>query len=260
MSNSQEVLALIPARGGSKSIPRKNIRLVSGKPLIYYSIRDAIACPGISRVIVTTDDCEIAKIARYYGAETPFIRPKSISGDFSLDIEFHTHALNWLIDNEGYKPDLVMNLRPTNPVRNIETLQKSIDLINSNDKADSVRSVRLSELSPYKMWTIDDSTELIKPVCGSHADELYNMPRQKLPMTFWQDGYVDVARTTTVLEKKSTTGDIIMPLIINEDSVDIDYEESIFGAEILLNGGSMVEANMAMNKFRSSNKFKRHPS
>src|SRR5687768_2663157 len=115
-----DVLALIPARGGSKRIPRKNIHLVAGKPMIAYSIEQALQTPEITRVIVSTDDEEIAAIARSWGAEVPFLRPAEISQDLSTDLEVFTHALFWLAEHENYHPAICVHLRPTHPVRRIE--------------------------------------------------------------------------------------------------------------------------------------------
>jgi len=118
LESTMRILALIPARGGSKSVPKKNIRQVGGKPLLAYSIGHGLEAKRIDRVIVSTDSEEIAEIARFYGAEAPFIRPPELAQDYSLDIDFYRHALEWLREHEGYVPDAVINLRPTTPVRN----------------------------------------------------------------------------------------------------------------------------------------------
>src|SRR5512136_3026677 len=114
-----EVLALIPARGGSKSIPRKNIRLFAGRPLIAYSIAAGLAAETVTRLIVSTDDEEIAQIARKYGAETPFLRPTEISQDNTPDLPVFQHTLTWLADQEAYAPEIVVQLRPTSPFRRV---------------------------------------------------------------------------------------------------------------------------------------------
>src|SRR5680860_643299 len=115
-----EVLALIPARSGSKSVPGKNLRRLLGRPLISYSIEHALSCRRITRTLVTTDSEEIARVAKDHGAEAPFLRPPEISGDLALDVEFHRHALEWLREKEGYEPRFIVNLRPTHPVRQPE--------------------------------------------------------------------------------------------------------------------------------------------
>ena len=156
MAGSPEILALIPARGGSKSVPRKNIRTVGGRPLIAWSIEQAKRSRRINRIVVTTDDQEIAEIARKWGAETPFMRPAELAGDRSTDIEHHEHALRTLAAAEGYRPEAVVNLRPTMPVRRIATIDRAIDALVARPDVDSVRSVSLAEQTPYKMWRIGD--------------------------------------------------------------------------------------------------------
>jgi CMP-N,N'-diacetyllegionaminic acid synthase len=233
-SGEGHVLALIPARGGSKSIPRKNLRLIAGKPLVAYSIQHALGASRVDRVIVSTDDPEIAETAMQYGAEVPFLRPKEISGDFAVDVDFHRHALEWLQQNEDYVPFMVVNLRPTHPLRRCETIDSAIEVFASNPEADSLRSIRLSNLSPYKMWRIGVNNRLIPVVSLQGMREPYNSPRQLLPLAYWQDGYVDITRPSVVMKKNSTTGDEIIPFIIDEPCVEIDYEDEIAAAERLL--------------------------
>src|SRR5512143_240464 len=112
-----EVLAIIPARGGSKGIPRKNIRMFAGHPLIAYSIEAGLSARSVTRVIVSTDDEEIASVARQFGAETPFLRPAEFAQDNSVDLPLFQHALKWLDEHEGYHPQVVLQLRPTSPLR-----------------------------------------------------------------------------------------------------------------------------------------------
>jgi CMP-N,N'-diacetyllegionaminic acid synthase len=229
-----EVLALIPARGGSKSVPRKNIIMLHGKPMIAWAIEHALQAKHVSRVIVTTDDDEIAEIAREYGAEVPFKRPSALALDHSLDLEFHRHAIEWLRDNEGYLPDMVMNLRPTPPSRQPGVLDRAIEAFAMHPNADSLRSVHLAEQSPFKMWKIDECG-LMQPIVPTVGDdEPYNQPRQNLPPVYWQDGYVDITRPKVVLSKNSTSGRVILPFIITEPAADIDYPDEISKVEAQL--------------------------
>lgn len=229
-----EVLALIPARGGSKSVPRKNLLPLGGKPLIAHTIGHALAAKLITRTIVTTDDEEIAEVARRHGAETPFRRPAEFADDLSTDVEFFRHALLWLAENEGYRPDLVVNLRPPHPVRKPATIDRAIRLFAAHPEADSLRSVRLAEQTPYKMWRIGEDGALLPVATLPGVDEPYNAPRQVLPLVYWQDGYVDITRPATVLEQHSTTGRRIVPFIVAEEAVDIDYPDEIPAAERLV--------------------------
>ncbi len=234
MAALPEVLALIPARGGSKSVPRKNVRTVGGRPLIAWSIEQARRSSRINRIVVTTDDQEIAEVARRWGAETPFMRPAELAGDRSTDIQYHEHALRALAAAENYRPAVIVNLRPTMPVRRIATIDRAIDALIARPDIDSVRSVSLAEQTPYKMWRIgvDGLMEPIASLAG--VAEPYNQPRQDLPPVYWQDGYVDVVWARVVLEQRSTTGRRILPFVIDEPNQDIDYEDSIDEAERLL--------------------------
>ncbi|MBU6176802.1 MAG: acylneuraminate cytidylyltransferase family protein [Bacteroidetes bacterium] len=221
------VLALIPARGGSKSVPRKNLLNLAGKPMIAWSIENALAAKHISRIIVTTDDYEIAAVAKEFGAEVPFLRPPELAGDLSTDIDYHRHAIEWLYQNEDYIPDMVVNLRPTPPARNPKVIDRAVEIFASHPEADSLRSVHLSKQSPFKMWTISE-IGWMQPVAPlPDFREPYNQPRQCLPLVYWQDGYIDITRPSVILNKNSTTGDKILPFIIEEIATDIDYPDEI---------------------------------
>ena len=149
-----ETLALIPARGGSKSIPRKNIIDFAGFPLISYSIAAGLAAETVTRVIVSTDDDEIAEISRRYGAETPFVRPAELSQDNTPDLPVFRHALEWLAENEDYRPDIVVQLRPTSPFRRVRHIDDAVYRLIGRPDADAVRTVCLPFQNPFKMWRI----------------------------------------------------------------------------------------------------------
>jgi N-acylneuraminate cytidylyltransferase len=229
-----EVLALIPARSGSKAVPGKNLRELLGRPLIAYSIEHGLQCRLVTRVIVTTDSAKIAEVAQTYGAEVPFLRPIEFAGDLSCDIDFHRHALEWLQEHEGYKPRFVVNLRPTHPVRRPETIARAIEAFAAAPEADSLRSMRLAMQTPYKMWRIGDNGFATPVATLEGMAEPHNMPRQVLPMVYWQDCYVDITRPEVILEKGSTTGHLILPFLIDEETVDIDREDEVSVAERLL--------------------------
>ncbi len=229
-----EVLALIPARGGSKSVPGKNLRALLGKPLLAYSIEHALQCPLIDRVIVTTDSAEIAAVARAHGAEAPFLRPAEISTDHSLDVEFHHHALEWLRDMKGIvlASWSICGL----PIRcaarrRLPARSRPSPLLRTRN---SLRSVRAADKSPFKMWRIDEQGYAVPVARLEKFGEPYNMPRQLLPVVYWQDCYVDITRPEVVFEQKSTTGQLILPFLIEEECVDIDYEDELVLAERLL--------------------------
>ena len=231
-----EVLALIPARGGSKGLPNKNILPLGGHPLIAWSIAAAKATPGIGRVVVSTDSPEIARISREYGAETPFLRPADLAGDFTTDLETFVHALNWLDSEEGYNPDLVFQLRPTSPIRFLGEMQTCLRLLREHPEAQSVRTVTPSPVTPYKMWLVDGPDQPMRPLLSVPGmAEPYNMPRQKLPATWWQTGTYDLIRTEVIRKQGSMSGSCILPVCIeNHLAIDIDDLNSFNRAEALI--------------------------
>ncbi len=235
-----EVLALIPARGGSKSIPRKNIRPFAGHPLIAYSIAAGLAARTVNRVVVSTDDDEIAALARRYGAETPFLRPADLANDDTPDLPVFQHALTWLEEHEGYRPEIVVQLRPTSPLRRTDHIDQAVLRLVARPEADAVRTVCVPFQNPFKMWRIDTDGFMLPVLAVPGAAEPYNLPRQALPEVFWQTGYVDAAWTDTILTKNSMTGERILPLVISpEDWVDIDSPDDWQRAERLLLEGAV---------------------
>jgi N-acylneuraminate cytidylyltransferase len=237
-----EVLALIPARGGSKSIPRKNIIELAGYPLIAYSIAAGLAAETVQRVIVSTDDEEIADVARCYGAETPFMRPASYAEDQTPDLPVFQHALRWLAEEEDYHPDIVVQLRPTSPFRRVRHVDDAVYRLIGRPDADAVRTVCIPFQNPFKMWQIGPDG-LMKPL-GIHLGvpvEPYNQPRQALPEVYWQTGYVDAAWSDTILTKNSMTGDAILPLIMDPSEwVDIDSPDDWRRAARLIESGEIT--------------------
>ncbi|HVN56295.1 MAG TPA: HAD hydrolase family protein [Anaerolineaceae bacterium] len=225
------VLAVIPARGGSKGIPRKNLRGFLGHPLIAYSIAAARQAQSVTRVIVSTDDEEISAVAREYGAETPFLRPAEFAQDQTTDLPVFVHALTWLQEHEGYCPEIVVQLRPTSPVRPRDLVDRAVALLRENPEADSVRGVVPAGQNPYKMWLIED--RVMRPLLSVEGiAEPYNAPRQNLPPVYWQTGHIDAIRPRTILEQGSMSGTVILPLMIDPRyTVDIDKLADLERAE-----------------------------
>ena len=240
MVAESEVLALIPARGGSKSIPRKNIRLLAGHPLIAYSIAAGLAAETVDRVIVSTEDEEIARVAREFGAETPFVRPPTLAMDNTPDLPVFEHALAWLDENEGYQPQIVVQLRPTSPFRRTWHIDQAVLRLIEHPEADAVRTVCIPFQNPFKMWKIA-SDGFLQPLIDIGVPEAYNLPRQVLPEVYWQTGYVDAVWADTILTKRSMTGEAILPLLINaEEWIDIDSPDDWRRAERLLESGEIT--------------------
>lgn len=242
-----EVLAVIPARGGSKSIPRKNILPLAGHPLIAYSIAAGLAAESVDRVIVTTDDTEISEIAMQYGAQVPFIRPAELAADDTPDLPVFIHVLETLNQLEGYHPDLVVQLRPTSPFRRLWHIDQAVYSLLEHPEADSVRTVCEPFQNPFKMWQINP-VGYMQPLMDSKYPEAYNMPRQALPKVYWQTGYVDVAWSDTILKKHSMTGDLILPLIIDpKEWIDIDSNDDWRHAERLIESGEISLDDLGFN-------------
>jgi N-acylneuraminate cytidylyltransferase len=222
MVKPPEVLAIVQARGGSKGLPRKNLRLLRGHPLLAYSIASALAARSITRVIMSTDDEEIAEVAQQYGAGVPFMRPAELAADDTPDFPLFEHAIQWLAGHEDYRPEIVVQLRPTTPLRPRGLLDESVRILCQHPTADCVRGVTIPKQTPYKMWR-DGQDGAILPLMETSFPEPYNMPRQKLPMAYWQTGHVDAIRTATITHKHSLTGRHVRPILIDGNyCVDID--------------------------------------
>lgn len=237
-----KILAIIPARGGSKGLPGKNIRDLLGHPLIAYSILAAKQVSQISRVIVSTDDIEISQISKKYGAEIPIMRPSEFAQDLSTDFDVFFHMIKWLEENENYVPDFVVHLRPTSPIRSIDHISESINKLVNTD-FDSLRIVTEAPITPYKMWTINNFDEPMIPLIQQNEIlEPYNQARQKLPVKYWQIGYLDVIRTETILNKKSMSGNKILPYIVDQKyAVDIDNINDFIQAEEFIKNNDCVK-------------------
>lgn len=219
-----EVLAIIPARGGSKGIPRKNIRDFAGYPLIAWSIAAGLKSELVTRVIVSTDDEEIAAVARAWGAETPFLRPAEFAQDKTTDLPVFEHALKWLAENENYHPDVVVQLRPTSPIRPVGLVDDAVRILLQHADADSVRGVVPAGQNPHKMWRlpVGENGPMTNLLAVEGIEEPYNAPRQILPDVYWQTGHIDAIRPAAILNG-SMSGKTVYPILIDPDfTVDID--------------------------------------
>ena len=222
-----KTLVVIPARIGSKSVPKKNIKLLKNKPLINYTIEYALNSNLPDKIVVSTDSEEIANIARKAGAEVPFIRPKELAEDNVRDFPVAYHAITTIekISSENY--DYLVWLRPTSPFRPKNLIERCIEILNNNPDATSVRAVTPSSEHPYRQWTKDG-----RFIVGFDAkEEVYNWPRQELPQMYFQTGDIEVIRRETILSG-SISGNKVMPVLIdNEEYLDIDNESDWKKAE-----------------------------
>ena len=217
----RNIIAIIPARGGSKSIPLKNIYPILGKPLIAYTIEAAKKSKLITRVIVSTDHEKIASISKKFGAEVPFRRPAELSGDKVTDLPVFQHAISWLEKEENYRPDIIVHLWATSPLKRPADLDQAIQLLIDNPGADSVLSVIDAPETPFKMWRSDKS-KYLKPILEKDYKNFYrthpepfSLPRQVLPKVLMQTGYICVAPYKTIMKKNSMRGKKILPFHFN---------------------------------------------
>lgn len=230
MTSSPTVIALIPARGGSKGVLRKNLAEMGGRLLIEWSIDAALSSPVVDRVVVSTDDDEIAAVARATGAEVPFMRPADLAADDTPDLPVFQHAVAELGDLPP--DDVLVHLRPTSPIRPPGLIDDAVAAFVSAPDADSLRSVSPVGKSPFKMWVVAGGA--LQPLLGTWEDELFNQPRQVLPPVFQHDGVIDVLRVATVTEG-SMSGRVVLPYFTPDGvAVDIDSARDLDVAEQLL--------------------------
>jgi CMP-N,N'-diacetyllegionaminic acid synthase len=235
------MIAIIPARSGSKGVPGKNIKLLGGIPLFAYSIIAAKMMPSVSRVIVSTDSEEYAQIAKDYGAEVPFLRPNEISGDKSTDFDLFLHAINWFKENESLIPDYILHLRPTTPLRNPQIMEDAVKLfIENKNLASSLRSGHTAPESPYK-WFLKNDDNYFKGLRDDLTPEKVNLPRQSFPSVYIPDGYIDILKSSVILTTGTLHGDKMLvfesPFCVEVDTKDdfqyLEFQIQKEGSSIL---------------------------
>jgi CMP-N-acetylneuraminic acid synthetase len=227
-----KILSIIPARSGSKGVPKKNIKLLGSTPLIGYSIKSAKKSRYINKIIVSTDCNEIADVAKQFGIDIPFLRPKKFARDKSLDIDYIKHTLKVLKKKQNYTPDLIVLLRPTTPLRQIQYIDDAIKIMLKNKKATSLRSAHEVSESPFKWFTIKDN--LYHPICDSVSLEETNTPRQLFKKVYIPNGYVDIIKLETIKKYKSLYGDKILSFI-TPNGYEIDTIEDFEYLEYKIN-------------------------
>jgi CMP-N-acetylneuraminic acid synthetase len=227
--SDKKILAIIPARGGSKGLPRKNIKPLLGKPLIAWTVEQAKNSKYIDKVVVSTDDEEIAEISKKYGAEVPFLRPKELARDDSPTIDAIIHAINWF-EERGEFFDILILLQPTSPLRTTEDIDNAIELFLNNKDALSLISVKENEHPPF--WSLEIENKFLKPLFG---EEYFKKRRQELPKSYMPNGaifisYVDILKKYKTFYTPKTIAYIMPP----ERSIDIDNEFDFLLAEFIL--------------------------
>jgi len=225
-----ETIGLITARGGSKSIPQKNIKMLAGKPLIAWTIEAAQESKGLSRVIVSTDDEKIAEVARQWGAEVPFIRPAELALDDSSSISVVLHAINWMEESEGFSPDYVMLLQPTSPLRTAEDIDQSIELARKK-RAVAVVSVCEAVHHPYDCKRVLGDETLADFI----STDIVYLRRQDLPPAYALNGAIYLCQRMSLLREQTFYPEGTIAYIMPPDrSLDIDTMWDWHLAELII--------------------------
>ena len=241
-----DVIAIIPARGGSKGVPHKNIIELNGHPLLAYSIA-AAKLAGVERVLISTDSEEYAEIAKHYGAEVPFLRPDELSNDQSTDYDFMRHAMEWVRANEGIEPEYWLHIRPTTPLRDPIVLKQAIKTIKNDPNATSVRSGHEAPESPFK-WLMKDEKGYFIGLRKDLTSEKVNLPRQSFPHVYVPNGYIDIARISHVLKSKTLHGNRM--IVFETPPIDeIDTKEDLEYVKFKIKNNSSL-----LTEFFSNNK------
>jgi CMP-N-acetylneuraminic acid synthetase len=206
------IVALIPARAGSKRVPDKNIRFLAGHPVIAYTIAAALESGVFADVIVSTDSEKYAEIARYYGAEVPSLRPPEISGDVSPDIEWLEYTLKRL-QEDNRKYDCFSILRPTSPFRLPETIQRAWQAFLAEEGVDSLRAVEKCQQHPGKMWVVRGNRMMPLLPLSPPEQPWHSSQYQTLPEVYIQNASLEIAWTHVVLEQRTIAGTVLMPFM-----------------------------------------------
>ncbi|MDP6478079.1 MAG: acylneuraminate cytidylyltransferase family protein [Nitrospinaceae bacterium] len=229
-----KIVAIVPARGGSKGIPKKNLVPLKGKPLIAYAIEVGLACKEVDRVIVSTDDPEIARIASDFGGEVPFIRPENIAQDDTPDKPVFLHLIEWLKENEKFEFDYLVNLRCTTPLKQVEHIKKAIRLI-KNEDCDSVRTVDKIAGKYHPYWIFKTDRQGFGTPFIDRVDLTTYYQRQLLPPAYSINALVDVMKTEVLLGHDYTYGTRIKLLETDPIySLDIDSIKDLLVCEAIM--------------------------
>lgn len=229
-----DVVALIPARGGSKGVPRKNLCSLGGLPLVAWAVRVALRSESVERVIVSTEDKEIAQVAREAGAEVPVLRPMRLAQDDSPDFGVWEHLLDWFVTHESYRPDFMVWLRPSVPFRSPCHIDDAVDLLISSG-ADWVRSVSPVGEHPFWMKRVTDGGRL-EPIIAGKDEQMY-FQRQRLPRVYRLNGSVDVARIESLVPGEPGRGDCRAYVMDEVSGLDIDTPIDLLLAEAVVGAG-----------------------
>jgi CMP-N-acetylneuraminic acid synthetase len=232
-------VALVPARSGSERVPGKNVRPLAGHPLLAYAVETALQSGAFERVVVSTDSEEIADVARWYGADVPFLRPAAYATSTSPDIEWLSHTIATL--PERY--DLFALIRCTNPFRGPDAVRRGLDQLLATPEADSLRAVELVKQHPGKMWLLADDGRTMRPLLDqSHLDVAWHAGQyQALPSVYVQNSALEIAWTRVVTEDGTREGRVLAPFLTEGlEGLNVDDEEDWARAERLVGSGQAL--------------------
>lgn len=225
------VLGIVPARGGSKGIPRKNLVSISGRPLLAYTLEEARRSHKLDRILLSTDDHEIAALGRESGVEVPFLRPADLASDVASVDAVVAHALDWMLGHEGYVPDAFVILHPTTPLRTAVHIDEAVDMLAASD-ADAVVSVSPPMEHPAEMVVFEASRMRFLLPDGGY---LAGVQRQRYPDCYFLNGAIYVTRTGAFRSTGSRFGRTTVPYMMDPlDSIDIDTMADLVLAELLV--------------------------
>lgn len=241
MNIQNSVIAVIPARKGSKTLADKNVIDLKNHPVLAYSIAAAKLSQSISRVIVSTNSKKYSEIATHYGAEVPFLRPEEHSTDISTDREFLLHAMEFLEKEEGSLPEYWVHLRPTTPLRVPEKIDLAINTIMTKKESTSLRSGHKAPESPLKWFRIENKELFIPFDIPDAKKEFFNLPKEGFEDVYIPNGYVDVLKSSHVLNHETIYGDKMLafksPVCSEIDSSEefdfIEHQLSKYGSPLL---------------------------
>jgi len=229
-------IALIGARAGSERVKDKNVRRLAGHPLLAYAIETARRAEVFDRILVSTDSEQIAQVARWYGADVPFLRPEEYATSTSPDIEW----IAWTLPRLDERYDLFAIVRATNPFRGPDAIRRGLDQLLATPEADSIRAVELVKQHPGKMWVIDEVGRLMRPLLDqSHLDVAWHAGQyQALPPVYVQNSALEIA-WTRVVEATGTREGVIQAPFLTEghEGLNIDDEDDFARAEELVASG-----------------------
>jgi N-acylneuraminate cytidylyltransferase len=232
------VVAFVPARSGSERVPGKNVRPLGGHPLLAYAIATALQSEVIDRVVVSTDSEEIAEVARWYGADVPFLRPAEYATATSPDVEW----LRFTLERLDGAYDLFAIVRATNPFRGPATVRRGLEQLLSTPEADSIRAVELVKQHPGKMWVLADDARTMRPLLDqSHLDVAWHAGQyQALPPVYSQNSALEIAWTRVVAETGTREGRVVAPFLTEGyEGFNVDDEEDWERAERLVESGAV---------------------